>query len=352
MEGEPSPSGAGVLTELQSLCGHRDRAWHVAWSPSGDMLASCSGDKTVRVWAKDPGSGRWHCTAVLEDMHTRTVRSCCWSPDSRHLATASFDRTTAIWQVQRGVWEHVAMLEGHESEVKCVAWNPNGSLIATCSRDKTVWVWEAAPGNEYEVVDVKHGHSQDVKRVVWHPSGEVLASCSYDDSIKLWVDNDDEWVCAQTLSGPEVGHGSTVWDLAFNRDGTRMASVSDDTTLKLWDCEREYGELQWKLLTTLAGVHGGTVFSVDWSPQGLLATGCSDNAIRIFEEAGPGGEATGVRELFAQGAGAASIRLLTCAEGAHAEDVNCVRWHPTDATLLASACDDGTIKLWRYSAAA
>ena len=128
----------------------------------GDMLASCSGDRTVRIWRRDAASptGRWLCSAILEDTHSRTIRSACWSPCGRHLATASFDRTTAIWQHSGGVWENVAMLEGHESEVKEVAWNPNGSLIATCSRDKTVWLWEAQPGNEYEVVDVKHGHSQ------------------------------------------------------------------------------------------------------------------------------------------------------------------------------------------------
>jgi WD40 repeat protein len=126
------------------------------------MLASCSGDRTVRIWRRDAASPteRWLCSAILEDTHSRTIRSACWSPCGRHLATASFDRTTAIWQHSGGVWENVAMLEGHESEVKEVAWNPNGSLIATCSRDKTVWLWEAQPGNEYEVVDVKHGHSQ------------------------------------------------------------------------------------------------------------------------------------------------------------------------------------------------
>ena len=42
---------------------------------------------------------------------------------------------------------------------------------------------------------------QDVKTVRWHPQGEVLVSASYDDTIKLWVEEDDEWVCAQTLAG-------------------------------------------------------------------------------------------------------------------------------------------------------
>ncbi len=38
----------------------------------------------------------------------------------RHLAVASFDRTVAIWEVQGGVWEDVALLEGHESEVRSI----------------------------------------------------------------------------------------------------------------------------------------------------------------------------------------------------------------------------------------
>ena len=141
------------------------------------MLASCSGDRTVRIWqrlAGGAGGERWVCAAVLEDAHSRTVRSSCWSPSGRHLATASFDRTTAVWQHSGGAWENVAVLEGHESEVKHVAWNPNGCLIATCSRDKTVWLWEAQPGNEYEVVDVKHGHSQARTACMWGGSTHAL----------------------------------------------------------------------------------------------------------------------------------------------------------------------------------
>lgn len=198
--------------QLRPYCqleGHSDRVWYVSWSPSGDCFASCSGDKTVKIWGHRQASrdddcnskSAWECLHTLEGSHSGTVRSCCWSPNGKYLATASFDKTVVVWTEYDGEWDAVAVLEGHDSEVKSVAWNPNGFLLATCGRDKTVWFWESQPQDEYDVVDVKHGHSQDVKSVRWHPSGEMLASVSYDDSIKLWMESDDEWICVKTLAG-------------------------------------------------------------------------------------------------------------------------------------------------------
>lgn len=99
----------------------------------------------------------------------------------------------------------------------------------------------------------------------WHPKGEILVSASYDDSIKLWREEEGDWVCAQTLSGPGSGHRSTVWDVAFRQPGgDLMASVSDDRSLKVWRCSpspQRPSEPLWRLETTHAAAHERAAFS-------------------------------------------------------------------------------------------
>ncbi|RLN85787.1 hypothetical protein BBJ28_00016607 [Nothophytophthora sp. Chile5] len=354
------------LEEVAALEGHRERAWHVSWRFDGKLLASCSGDRTIRLWAAKDQSDKWECVGILEDAQGRTIRACEWcvSPDGRYLASVSFDATTVVWEKQGQSYEVISSLEGHESEVKSVAWSPSGAYLATCSRDKSVWIWEADADTDFECISVLHGHTQDVKFVTWHPTEDLLLSASYDDTIRVWAENDDDWYCKETLTvaatGKEhlsdallcdfVGHTSTVWGLAMNPNGNQMASVSDDTNLVIWQhhpgsmvVNADGSSKEWTQAVTLAGCHERTIFSVDWSKHGaFLVTGAADNAIRVFQ-GHPADMPTSFDQVVQQ-------------KQAHASDINCVRWSPQlvddgsgkKTLLLASAADDAFVRIWKF----
>jgi WD40 repeat protein len=44
-----------MLIQVSRLEGHTDEVKSVAWSPSGERLASASGDKTLMVWDNTSG---------------------------------------------------------------------------------------------------------------------------------------------------------------------------------------------------------------------------------------------------------------------------------------------------------
>ena len=51
-----------------------------------------------------------------------------------------------------------------------------------------------------------------------------------------------------------------------------------------------------------------------------------------------------------ESAGEASFTPVCRVHSAHAQDINGVRWSPTDSTALVSCSDDGGIKFWRFTA--
>ena len=48
------------------LLGHVGAVWCAEWSPNGKLLATCGGDKCIRIWTHIAASNSWECTDVLE----------------------------------------------------------------------------------------------------------------------------------------------------------------------------------------------------------------------------------------------------------------------------------------------
>ena len=190
-----------MMPQLQlvaDLPGHNDPAWCISFNPTRPLIATCSTDKTVRLFsyvlpstpgastsalpASDAAKPAVSLLTTIQTNHKRTGRWVSWAPSGRTFATGSFDSTVGVWEEAEGSdeeedeegaegvyrpkvarsdgqdddmevdgdagptvgkeWECVTTLEGHESECKNVAFSKDGALLASCSRDKSVWVWE------------------------------------------------------------------------------------------------------------------------------------------------------------------------------------------------------------------
>src|SRR5262249_34058310 len=158
----------------------------VAFSPDGQLLAT-GGGTTLKLW--DAASGREIHTLRG---HTRSdydyfplgpggVTSVAFSPDGLVLASTSGDTTVKIWDTRSG--EGIRTLLGHTAAVTSVTFSPDGQWLASSSCDNTVKVWERRTDDSIRTL---RGHELGVTGVGFSPDGELLASTSFDNTVKIW----------------------------------------------------------------------------------------------------------------------------------------------------------------------
>jgi G protein beta subunit-like protein len=109
------------LTDLQprtKFQAHNKYLLRCLLAPNGKLLATCSADKTVKIWNMEPQTATLDKTLVG---HQRWVWDMAFSADSAYLVSASSDHYARLWELASGAT--VKQYAGHHKAVSCVALN-------------------------------------------------------------------------------------------------------------------------------------------------------------------------------------------------------------------------------------
>jgi WD40 repeat protein/serine/threonine protein kinase len=302
------------------LIGHTGLVTSLAFTPDGQMLASGSEDKTIILWDVATGQQLGLPLAASE-----RVSSLAFSPTSakgQTLVSALDSDTLLLWDMTA-----YQFLLGHQEWVDTVAFSPDGKLLASGSDDDTIILWDVA--TRRPTGPPLTGHTGDVLSVAFSPDNKILASAGSDQVIRLW-----DVASGQPIREPLTGHTDWISSIAFSPvDGQLLASAGADKTIRLWDVAA--GQ---QLGSPLTG-HSQAVLSIAFSPDGkTLASGSIDHTVRLWDIS------------TALNAGVAAGRPVGEPLTGHTDWVWDVEFSP-DGQMLASASNDGAVRLWDISTA-
>jgi WD40 repeat protein len=213
------------------------RVTSVRWSPDATMFAAALENGFIHIYDAQTGQ-------LIQSIELGRFSGCCypltWSPDSQQVATYIYNGEhygISIWNVETGdidqSWTDI--YASHS-----IAWKPYGNIIAVAGSDGFVRLWDTETGELQYTLDADESV---VMALVWSPIRGHLATIGrYESSdtpamTRVWNGILSPHLLTEFVGGRLWGEGFYTNAIAWSPDDTRLASISDDGKIYLWDMQ-------------------------------------------------------------------------------------------------------------------
>ena len=163
--------------------------------------------------------------------HTSNIDSIAMSPVDKLIASTSGDNTIRFWDVETG--KHQRVLTEDARYCDNLTFSPDGKILAGINRDNIVF-WDVHSGKQRNTIANVHDRAYFTS-IGFSPDGKVLASGSRNNTVRLWDVNTGRLLHTFIEFDDRTYSVRYTTTLAFSSDGSTLASASNDGTILLWE---------------------------------------------------------------------------------------------------------------------